>query len=87
VIRLLPRMAYRDWREGWLNSTVSEGAYNTYTRRIEEGKSGSSRSASKVASLVRELPLIALSTLSLGIWAPILVAITSLAMALALARQ
>ena len=80
-------MACRDWKEGRLDRTVSKGAYNTYSRRIEEGKSGASRSASKVASLVRELPLIALSALSLGIWAPILVAITSLAVALALARQ
>lgn len=80
-------MACRDWKEGWLDGTVSKGAYNTYSRRVEEGKSGSCRSASKVATLVRELPLIALSALSLGIWAPILVAITSLAVALALARQ
>ena len=72
--------------EGWLDSTVSKGAYNTYSRRVEEGKSGSSRSATKVASVVRELPLIALSVLSLGIWPPILVAVTSLAVALALAR-
>jgi len=80
-------MACRDWREGGLNSTVPKGAYNTYSRKIEERKSGSSRSVSTVASLVRELPLIVLSVLSLGIWAPILVAITSLVVTLALTRR
>jgi len=65
---------------------VSKGGYHTCYQSAEEGKSRYSRLATKVAPLVRELPLIALSVLSLGIWTPILVAITLLAAALALAR-
>jgi hypothetical protein len=62
------------------------GARHTYFQSLEEGNPRSSRSASEVAAVVRELPLIALSVLSLGIWAPILAAITALAVALVLAR-
>jgi len=65
---------------------VSKSGYHTYYQTAEEGKSRYSRLATKVAPLVRELPLIALSVLSLGIWAPILVAVTLLAVAFALAR-
>ena len=65
---------------------MSKSGYHTYYQTAEEGKSRYSRLATKVTPLVRELPLIALSVLSLGIWAPILVAVTLLAVALALAR-
>ena len=58
---------------------MSKGGYHTCYQSAEEGKSRYSRLATKVAPLVRELPLIALSVLSLGIWAPILVAVTLLA--------
>ena len=40
------------------------GARHTYFQSLEEGNPRSSRSASEVAALVRELPLIALSVLS-----------------------
>lgn len=65
---------------------MSKSGYHTYYQTAEEGKSRYSRLATKVTPLVRELPLIALSVLSLGIWAPILVAVTLLAVALALTR-
>ena len=65
---------------------MSKSGYHTYYQTAEEGKSRYSRLATKVTPLVRELPLIALSVLSLGIWAPILVAVTLLAVAFALAR-
>ena len=65
---------------------MSQGAHHSYYQSLEEGKSRSSRPKGKVAPLVEELPLIALSMLSLGIWAPILVVVTSLAVALVLAR-
>ena len=58
---------------------MSKSGYHTYYQTAEEGKSRYSRLATKVTPLVRELPLIALSVLSLGIWAPILVAVTLLA--------
>ena len=62
---------------------MSKRGYHTYYQSAEEGKSRYSRLAAIVAPLVRELPLIALSVLSFGIWAPILVAVTLLAVALA----
>ena len=65
---------------------MSKSGYHTYYQTAEEEKSRYSRLATKVAPLVREAPLIALSVLSLGIWAPILVAVTLLAVAFALAR-
>ena len=64
---------------------MPKSGYHTYYQTTEEEKSRYSRLATKVAPLVRELPLIALSVLLLGIWAPILVAVTLLAAALALA--
>ena len=81
-------LACRDWREEWLGAiTVSKSDRHTYFQTFKEWKSRSSRSANEGAPLVRELPLIALSVLSLGIWAPILVALTSLAVALVLAHR
>jgi hypothetical protein len=65
---------------------VSKGGYHTYYQSAEEGKSRHSRWASKVAPLVRELPLIAFCVLSLGIWAPIFGRRYLLAVALVLPR-
>jgi hypothetical protein len=65
---------------------VSRGACNCYYQNLEETKSRSSSAVGKVTPLVKELPLIALSVLSIGIWAPILIVITSLAVALVLTR-
>jgi hypothetical protein len=65
---------------------VSRGAYNCYYQNLEETKSRSSGAVGRVTPLVKELPLIALSVLSLGIWAPILIVITSFAVALVFTR-
>ena len=64
----------------------AKDGYHTYYQSAKEGKSRYSRLATEMAPLVRELPLFALSMLSLRIWAPILVAVTLLAAALDLGR-